>query len=367
MFKLINQERALIIGLLTIAMAYFLMVTDFIGPIGHFGGATVAVFFSIITVIFYITKHVVENAEILAKHYGEPYGTLILILAASAIEVIMVVTIMLYGPGQEPMLARDSVFSGIILSVNCLLGLSLLIGGLKYGEQKFNEKSSHSYLAKLGVMCALGLLFPMVIHQDILKYYKIFIIILFPLLYGFFLFGQIGKYSYFFTYENPSDNNSDAELLHKLKKSKIYYRISFLFIYLIIIALLVEFLAITIDDSISYYNLPNSVAAFLVALISKAPESLAAMRATMRNNMQLSINIALSSALSTMGLTIPAVLIVSFITGINITIGCTQLQALLLSSTVIIAYMNKSSGKTNAYGGAIQFALFLAYLFTLTK
>ncbi len=367
MIKFLKHEKALFAGIISIAIAYFLMATSYIGPIGHFGSATGVVFFAIIGVIFYITKQVVENAEILAKHFGEPYGTLILILSASAIEVIMVVTIMIYGPGKEPMLARDSVFSGIILSVNCLLGLSLLIGGMKYGEQKFNEKSSHSYLAKLGVMCAIGLLFPMVMPENIISFYKIFIIILFPILYGFFLFGQIGKYSYFFTYENSEDKISESASLQKLIRSKIFYRISFLFIYLIIIAALVEFLAIAIDDSISYYHLPNSVAAFLVALISRAPEALAVLRATIRNNIQLSINIALSSALSTMGLTIPAVLIVSHLTGLEITIGLTQLQAMLLSSTIIIAYMNKSSGKTNAYGGAIQFALFLAYLFTLTK
>lgn len=358
----LNSEKTFAIGLLCIAAAYFLEATPYIGPIGHYGSINEVAFFVICAVIFILTKRVVEHAEFLAHHFGEPYGTLVLILSASAIEVMMVVTIMLHGPTQEPTLARDAVFAGVILSINAVLGIALLIGGVKFKEQEFNQRSAYSYITKLGTMCALGMFIPMVVPGHLLASYKIFIILVFTLLYGFFLFYQVGSYSYFFSYGEC--RNEECEL-QDTDASKPNLRVIALIAYLIVIGILVELLSIAVDDSISYYGLPNVTAALIVAVISKAPESLAVMRATIKNNMQLVINIALSSALSTMALTVPVILIVSLITKINVAIALTQVQALLLVTTIILAYMNQSSGRTNAYGGAIQLSLFFAYLFTL--
>lgn len=355
------REKTFFLGLFCIAAAYFIEATPYIGAVGHYGSINEIAFIYICAVIFIITKRVVEHAEFLARHFGEPYGTLVLILSASAIEVMMVVTIMLHGPTQEPTLARDAVFAGVILSMNAVLGIALLIGGVKFMEQEFNQRSAYSYITKLGAMCALGMFIPMVVPPHLLSAYKIFIVVVFTVLYGFFLFYQVGSYSYFFSY---GECNSE-ECTHETEGIKPSLRVLTLIAYLVVIGILVEFLSIAVDDSISYYGLPNVTAALIVAVISKAPESLAVMRATIRNNMQLVINIALSSALSTMALTVPAILIVGLIAKIDVVIALTQVQALLLVTTIMLAYMNQSSGRTNAYGGTIQLSLFCAYLFTL--
>jgi len=358
----LDSEKTFSLGLLCIAAAYFIEATPYIGTVGHYGSINEIAFILICAVIFIITKRVVEHAEFLANYFGEPYGTLVLILSASAIEVIMVVTIMLHGPTQEPTLARDAVFAGVILSMNAVLGVALLIGGVKFMEQEFNQRSAYSYITKLGAMCALGMFIPMVVPPNLLSSYKIFVIIVFMILYGFFLSFQVGSYSYFFSYEKCQGKECESQ---DKEDARPGLRIFTLIAYLVVIGILVEFLSISVDDSISYFGLPNVTAALIVAVISKAPESLAVLRATMRNDMQLVINIALSSALSTMGLTVPIILIVGLIVKMDVVIALTQVQALLLVTTITLAYMNQSSGRTNAYGGTIQLSLFFAYLFTL--
>ncbi len=362
--NLFHHEKTIFAGFLCLALAYFLEITPYIGPIGHYGGITEVMFFVIGGVILLVAVKVVEQAEYLAIHFGEPLGTLVLILSASAIEVIMILTIMLHGPGQEPTLARDSIFAGVILSINAVLGIALLIGGMKFKEQEFNSKSASSYITKLGAMCALGVFIPIVVPLKLMGPYKMFVTLIFLFLYGFFLFFQVGSYSYFFSYATGKGGDAGGER-HKTQDTRPAFRMVMLILYLIVIGLLVELLSIAVDDSISYYGLPNATAALIVALISKIPESLVVLRATMKNDMQLVINVALSSALSTMALTIPAVLIVARICKVDVVIALTSVQALILASTIILASMKVATGKTNDYGGTIQLSLFFAYLFTL--
>jgi len=186
--------------------------------------------------------------------------------------------------------------------------------------------------------------------------------LIFLVLYGFFLFFQVGSYNYFFSYAKNEDSGGEA---HGSGNTRPAFRMVMLVLYLVVIGLLVELLSISVNDSISYYGLPGTTAALIVALISKAPESMVVLRGTMRNDMQLVINVAFSSALSTMALTIPVVLIVAWMTKIDIVIALSSVQALILASTIILASMNVATGKTNAYGGTIQISLFFAYLFTL--
>jgi Ca2+:H+ antiporter len=357
-----HHEKTFILGILCLALAYLVKISPFIGRTGHYGSVTEVMFFVICGVILMVAKKVVENAEYLAHHFGEPLGTLILILSASAIELILILTIMLHGPTQEPTLARDTIFAGVILSIDAVLGIALLIGGLKFKEQAFNEKSAYSYVMKLGTMCALGVFIPMVVPTHLMASYKIFVILTFLALYGFFLFFQVGSYSYFFSYATSEDENSESL---GSEETRPWPKVVMLVAYLVVIGLLVEFLGIAVDDSISNYGLPNATAALIVALISKTPESLVILRATIKNDMQLVINVALSSALSTMALTIPTVLIVARIIHIDVVIALSSVQAMLLASTIILAFMNMASGKTNAYGGTILLSLFSAYLFTL--
>jgi Ca2+:H+ antiporter len=359
-----QHEKTLFFGVFCIAFAFFLEKTPYIGTIGHYGSVTEVMFFIIGGVILLVSKQVVEHAEYLAVHFGEPIGTLVLILSASAIEVIMIVTIMLHGPTQEPTLARDTIFAGVILSINAVLGIALLMGGIKFQEQEFNAKSAYSYITKLATMCALGMFIPMVLPQNLMAPYKVFVTLMFLILYGFFLFFQVGSYNYFFSYKTEQSEEAYEEA-HGLKKLSPTARMVMLILYLVVIGVLVELLSISVDDSISNYGLPNATAALIVALISKAPESLVVLRATMKNDMQAVVNVALSSALSTMALTVPAVLIVARLTNINIVIALSSVQALILATTILLASMNMATGKTNAYGGTIQLSIFLAYLFTL--
>ena len=267
---------------------------------------TAALFLWLFATVLVSAFAVVRHAESLAHHYGEPYGTLILTLSAVAIEVIMISAMML-NEDPDPTLGRDTIYATLMIIVNGLIGLAMLLGGLRYGEQQYNLKSSTAFFSMILVLAAVGLYLPVVVPAASRITYEVFLIALSCLLYLLFLRIQTKEHRYYFV----SEPSAGARLAgHAGDGAPGWYHALLLLGTLSLIGYLAESVALIIDAGVDQLRLPVEVASLLVALLILAPESLTALRAGLDNDMQRVVNICLGSALSTVSLTIPAVLLV---------------------------------------------------------
>ncbi len=299
---------------------------------------------------------VVRHAESLADRYGEPYGTLILTLSAVAIEVIMISAMMLHG-SPNPTLGRDTIYSTLMIIVNGLIGLAMLLGGLRYGEQEYNLKSSTSFFSMILVLTVVGLYLPKVVPSASRVAYEVFLIVLSSLLYLLFLRIQTKEHRYYFVSKAAARHAAHGE-----DNAPGWYHALLLLGMLALIAYLAEGVALILDDAVDALGAPVEVASLVVALLILAPEGLTALRAGLANDMQRVVNIGLGSALSTVSLTIPAVLIVSLVHDRPVQLGLTDVQALMLGFSILIGMNSYRSGETNALQGAIHFALFATFI-----
>lgn len=317
------------------------------------------VFVWLFAVILGAAFGVVRHAEVLAHKYGEPYGTLILTISVIGIEVIMIATMMLTGD-PDPTTARDTMYSVVMIVINGLIGLALILGGLRHGEQGHNLKSSNAYFSMILAIVGLGLVMPALIPADKLMGYEILLIVISIGLYAVFLRVQTKEHRYFFVNETgkPSaDSHSPDDLefagwLHAL----------LLIGTLALLVVLAKSLAVVIDYGTAILGAPAGVDALIVALLILSPEGLAAVRAGMRNDMQHVVNICLGSVLATVALTIPVVLIVALIMGQTLTLGLSPIQSVLIAVTLLVGMNTYRLGETNMLQGVIHFALFAAFV-----
>lgn len=328
---------------------------------------SLTVFFILFIIIIYAAMGVVHHAEILAYKFGEPFGTLILTFTAITVEIIMITEIMLNGD-EDPTFARDTIFSTVMILLNGLIGLSMIIGGFKFGEQFFNLKSSVSFFSMILIVTGLGLIFPSIPHEGgHEKPYQIFLIIVCLSLYAFFVRMQTKEHKMYFSYSKHkmlSEIKEEFPGIDIKKESAVYHSI-IMVIAIVLISILAEYLSTAIDNGVYMLGLPKYLASFIVALVIISPESLTAIRAARNNEMQRTINIALGSALSTITLTIPAVIIVGFITGQEIILALTPYMTVMLLITIIIGILSTSRGEANALQGFIHFVLFATYIFII--
>jgi len=303
---------------------------------------------------------IVHHAEALAHKYGEPYGTLILTLSVIGIEVIMIAVVMLNAENQ-PTMARDTMYSVIMIVTNGLIGLAMILGGLKHGEQRFNLKSSNSFFSMIIAFVTLGLILPNFIPPTYLESYYIFLIVISTLLYILFLRIQTFEHSYFFTFGNDGDSSAQTHIEAKEDISGVYHALM-LILTLIPLIVLAKSLAVVLDYGIEITGAPVDLAALIVALLILSPEGLTAIRAGRNNEMQRVVNIGLGSALATIGMTIPVVLIISFIANKDIDLGLDSQQATLLIATILVGMNTYKDGETNMLQGAIHFVLFATFI-----
>jgi Ca2+:H+ antiporter len=301
---------------------------------------------------------VVRHAESLARRYGEPYGTLILTLSAVAIEVVMISVMMLH-LSPNPTLGRDTIYSTLMIIVNGLIGLAMLLGGLRYGEQQYNLKSSTAFFSVILVLVAVGLYLPRVVSGTARLTYNVLLIALSSLLYALFLRIQTKEHRYYFVSQAGLSAHHGR---HLDDRAAGWYHAVLLLGTLALIAYLAEAVALIMDAAVDGLGLPVQAASVLVALLILAPEGLTALRAGLDNDMQRVVNICLGSALSTVSLTIPAVLVVGLLSGRPVTLALTDVQAVMLGFSLLIGMNSYRSGETNLLQGAIHFALFITFL-----
>ena len=314
-------------------------------------------------VIIYAAMNVAYHAEMLAEKFGEPYGTLILTFSAVVVEIVIIVIMMMHA--ENATLARDTIYSAIMLDINGLLGIAAIIGGIKYGEQPYNVDSSNSYLSMLLVAIGIAMILPHFIDVEHYNMFVIFTVITFILLYVTFTRIQLKSHKYFFEYAKAEENCDEHGHCEAHGEINAWYHTFALVAYIIIIGALAEVLSVFMGNTLADFGLPLAIGAVGVALISASPELIVAVRAALDNRMQTVINIALGASLATVLLTIPAVIIVSHYMGMELTLALTPIQGVMLGLTFLVSIVNFNDGETNVLEGFLHFILFIVFVFLL--
>jgi Ca2+:H+ antiporter len=358
----IRSEFMLIISLGTVAI-FFGTGNRLVEIITHPVGLVV-IFLWLFAVVLWSAMSVVRHADCLAIKCGEPYGTLILTLAAISIEVMMISTAMLHG-GNNPTLARDAMFAVIMIALNGLVGLSLLLGGLRHREQQYNLQGANAYLNAIMALAVLGLVLPNFTTSTggptLSGAQQVFLAVMSVSLYAIFLLIQTMRHTRYFM-ESRDVVVTESSGQHQLQTRSAAYHAAMLFVYLIAVVLLAEKFAIPLDNSIERFGMAQAFGGAIIAALVLAPEGLGALRATLNNHLQRSVNILLGSVLATIGLTIPAVLTIGLITKRPVTLGVQGGNLPLLLLTLAVSVVTFTSGKTNILQGCIHLLLFAVFL-----
>jgi len=308
---------------------------------------------------------IVRHADALASRLGEPYGTLILTLAVISIEVVTVTSVMLSNGDQNSPLARDTMYGVLMIVLNGLVGGSLLIGGLRHREPEFNVAGARSYLAVLTTLAVIGLILPDYTEARAGPVYSetqsIFVALACVALYAIFLWIQTIRHRDYFVHEVAKIENIPAHG-HEEPPYATWVHSVILVAGLIPIFLLCKKLAVILDVGLDRTDAPYALGGFLVALLVLAPEGLGALKAAWKNAMQRAINICLGSALATICLTIPAVLLVSIATHRGLVLGVGPREITLLVLTLLVSIITFSGARTNVLLGAVHLVIFAAYI-----
>jgi Ca2+:H+ antiporter len=304
---------------------------------------------------------VVRHSECLAEIFGEPYGTLILTFAITAIEVMMIAAVMLTGP-EVSTTARDTMFAVMMIVFNGMAGVALLVGGLRYKEQIHNLQGANAFLAVIIPLAVVTLVLPSFTSAPggtLSVLHEIFLIFMSVALYGVFLAIQTLSHKHYFLDADESDSMPHAPVTDLRPAA---YHGALLVLYIVPIVLLSKKIAVPVDFGVSVLGAPAALVGFLVAVLIMAPESLSALRATLANQLQRSINLLLGSVLASISLTIPAVLAIALATGRVVVLGLPPVDMLLLALTLASALLTYASGRTNILQGAVHLLLFCAYV-----
>lgn len=318
-------------------------------------------------VMLWLAFSVVRHADCLAVKLGEPYGTMILTVSVISIEVVVIAAVMVTGE-NVPTLARDTIFSVLMIVINGLLGITLLIGGLKHHEQYYNTQGASVYLGVLIPIAGLGMVLPRYMTSEpggeASPLMAGFMLLTSAFLYAAFLWIQTSRHQAYFKQpelEIAGDSES-ADEHHGFVIRSVQFHAVFLVLCMLPIVLLSKKMAVLVDHGIEILSAPQALGGFLVATLVLTPEAMAAVKSAWANRLQRTINISLGSAVATIGLTIPAVLAVSFITGRKIELGLEEPEAYLLLLTMICAVHNLGGSRTNVMHGFVHLGLFLAYI-----
>lgn len=308
----------------------------------------------------------VHHAEMVAHRVGEPYGTLVLALAVTLIEVALIVSLMAAGGEEATGLARDTVFAAVMIILNGIIGLCLLVGGILHREQSFSLDGVSAALVALGTIVIMTLVFPNYTVTTPGPYYSpsqlVLIAIVTLVIYGAFIFTQtIGHRQYFL-----QDDEAEKSVPHAARPSNGVTALSaaLLLLCLVAVVLLAKKLAPSLEAAVSHFGAPNALVGVIIAAIVLLPEGLAALRAARTNRLQTSLNLALGSALASIGLTIPTVSFLSLYMDIHLRLGIDSRSSLLLMLSLFVAVLVLRTGRTIILHGIVLLTVFVVYLFT---
>lgn len=343
---------------------------------GHLPGPALALLLAgIVAVILVCAFGVVHEAEHLAKRLGDPYGTLVLTLSIVLIEVVLIAAVLL-GPGEHTTIARDSVMAVSMIILNLVIGASLLIGGLKHGGLAHNRTGTSAYLGLLILLGALAFGLPGLIGTDgaYTPAQEIPVIAITVLLYGFFLWRQMGAQADDFREVDPrlaaQEQGHDGArtpfaATFREHRGEILGRLALLVATVLPIVLLSHDMAALLDDGLARLGAPVALSGVLIALIVFLPESITSVRAALAGEIQRVSNLCHGALVSTVGLTIPAVLVISLLTGQHVVFAETPANLLLLGVSLLLSVATFAGKKVTAMHGAAHLALFGIYALVL--
>jgi Ca2+:H+ antiporter len=358
--SVIRSELPLIMGAVT-ATIFLWFGSRLLETLEH-PGVMGVVFLWLFLAVLWSAISVVRHADRLAIKCGEPYGTLILTLSAISIEVMMISAAMLHGK-NNPTLARDMMFAVIMIALNGLIGLSLLLGGLRHREQHYNLQGASAYLNTIMALSVLGLVLPnfttSLSGPRFSTEQEVFLAITSIGLYAIFLLIQTMRHSEYFMDTRGAGHSSehDAGAMHSIS-----YHAVMLILYLLVVIVLAEKFAIPLDNSIERFGMPQAFGGAIVAGLVLAPEALSAINAARKNQLQRSVNILHGSVLASIGLTIPAVITIGMISKRTVTLGIEGGNLPLLLLTLAVSVVTFTSGKTSVLQGCIHLLLFAVFL-----
>ncbi|GAA0731244.1 calcium:proton antiporter [Sphingomonas japonica] len=308
----------------------------------------------------------VHHAEVVAHRVGEPFGTLVLAVAVTVIEVSLIVSLMLAESGDASALARDTVFAAIMIILNGIVGLCLLAGAARHREQRFTQRGVSAALCVLAAMAVLSLVLPNYTSTTPGPTYSasqlLFTAVVSLILYGTFVLIQTVRHRDYFL---PGGEGVAADVHAALPSNRTAWAaFGVLAVALVVVVLLAKALSATVERAVLDAGLPLAIVGVVIAALVLAPESLAAYRAAKRDRLQTSLNLALGSALATIGLTIPTVAVVSLMLDLPLTLGIDGKSVVLLALSLFVATLSLGTGRTTVLQGAVHLVIFAAYLFT---
>jgi Ca2+:H+ antiporter len=308
----------------------------------------------------------VHHAEVVAHRVGEPFGTLVLAVAVTVIEVSLIVSLMLAGGPDTSTLARDTVFAAVMIILTGMIGLCLLVGGHLYREQAYAKQGVSAALVALTAITVLTLILPnyttTVAGPVYSKSQLIFAAIISLILYGSFVMMQTVRHRDYFLPPRAKEDKEVHAQPPTVKTTVI--SLGLLVLCLGVVVLLAKKLSPTIENGVVQLGAPKSLVGIIVAFTILLPEGLAALRAARNNRLQTSLNLALGSALASIGLTIPAVGLVSIFTGMTVTLGVDGKSTVLLMLSLFTIMLSFGNGRTNVLQGIVLLVIFAVYLFT---
>jgi len=306
----------------------------------------------------------VHHAEVIAHRTGEPYGTLVLTVAVTVIEVALIASVMLADADGSPTLARDTVFAVLMIVCNGLAGLCILVGGLKFREQSFRVTGANAYLAVLFVLATLTLILPNYTLATTGPTYSVgqlsFVGVMTLVLYAAFLYIQTVRHRDYFITLNDDDRSGETSI--PSNRSVVISSV-LLFIALVAVVLLSKKFAVVVELGRAAVGAPPPVTGLIVALMILLPEGMAAVQAARKNALQKAINLALGSSLATIGMTFPAVAVVALSIGKPLALGLEGKDMVLLVLTLLVSVLTFGTGRSNILFGFVHLVVFATFLF----
>jgi Ca2+:H+ antiporter len=306
----------------------------------------------------------VYHAEVVAHRIGEPFGTLVLAVAVTVIEVALIVSVMVAAPGEKAGLARDTVYAAVMIVCNGIVGASLLSGGVRHREQGFQLQGASAALAVLATLTTLTLVVPNVMTSapgpEFSKSQLVFAGIVSLVLYCSFVFVQTIRHRDYFL---PTGGGGEDSHAPPPPAAAAIASMGMLIVALIAVVGLAKLLTPSLEVGLAYLNAPKSVVGIVIAALVLLPEGLAALRAARANRLQTSLNLALGSALASIGLTIPTVAVVSLAMDMPLHLGLTVKDEVLLGLTLLLGVITLGTGRTTILQGIVHLVVFAAFLF----
>ena len=317
----------------------------------------------------------VVHAEAIAHRIGEPFGTLVLAVAVTVIEVALIVTLMITEGDKAATLARDTVFAAVMIVCNGIVGVCLLLASRRTHLVRFSEQGANALLGTIVTLATLSLVMPRFTSSTSGPTFSAsqlaFSAVAAASVYGIFVFVQTRRLRWMFVEQSDSDTGSvtggqspdeqGTEVPHS--DTSLLEPLASLLVSLVVVVGLAKTLSPSIEDAIVWAGAPQSFVGVIIALMVLLPESIAAFRAAARNEMQTSLNLALGSALASIGLTIPAIAVASIWLDGEIVLGLGPKEIVLLVLTAVVGILTFGSGRATVLQATHHLVLFIAFIF----